>query len=109
MSIADYVSGPDTIDYTPTADTVAGTVVVQGTQVGITKVAIAANKLGTLHVQGLFDVDSASGTTFAAGALVYWNAGSAKATSTNTDVLMGRAAVAKVSGQLKVRVRIGCA
>ncbi len=109
MAIANYVSSGDSIDYTPGSDTVAGAVVVQGTQVGITKTAIPANKLGTLHVQGVFDVDSASGTTFSAGALVYWNAGSAKATSTNTDVLMGRAAVAKVSGELKVRVRIGCA
>ena len=109
MSVADYVSGPDTIDYTPGSDTAAGTVVVQGTQVGITKVAIGANKLGTLHVQGVFDIDCASGTTFSAGALLYWNAGTAKITTTNTDVLIGRAAVAKTSGQLKARVRVGCA
>ena len=109
MSVADYVSGPDTIDYTPGSDTAAGTVVVQGTQVGVTKVAIAANKLGTLHVQGTFDIDCASGTTFSAGALLYWNAGTAKITTTNTDVLIGRAAVAKTSGQLKARVRVGCA
>lgn len=109
MAVADYVSGPDTIDYTPGSDTAAGTVVVQGTQVGITKVAIAANKLGTLHVQGVFSIDCASGTTFSAGALLYWNAGTAKITTTNTDVLIGRAAVAKTSGQLKAVVRVGCA
>lgn len=108
MAVANYVSSGDTIDYTPGSDAAAGSVVVQGTQIGITKVAIQANTPGTLHVTGVFDVDSASGTTFSAGALVYWNAGTAKATSTNTDVLMGRAAVAKVSGELKVRVRINC-
>ncbi len=109
MAIANYISGPDTIDYTPGSDTAAGTVVVQGTQVGITKVAIPANTPGTLHVQGVFDIDCASGTTFSAGALLYWNAGTAKITTTNTDVQIGRAAAAKVSGELKARVRIGCA
>lgn len=109
MAIANYVSSGDTIDYTPNADVAAGSVVVQGTQIGITKVAIPANKLGTLHVTGVFDVDSASATTFSAGALVYWNAGSAKATATNTDVFMGRAAVAKVNGETKVRVRLTAA
>lgn len=109
MAVADYVSGPDTIDYTPGSDTAAGTVVVQGTQVGITKVPIKANALGTLHVRGVFDIDCATGTTFSAGALLYWNAGTAKITTTNTDVLIGRAFVAKTSGQLKARVRVGCA
>lgn len=106
MAIANYVSSGDSVDYTPSADTPAGSVIVQGTTVGVTKVPILANALGTIHVVGVYDVDSASATTFSAGALVYWNAASGKATSTNTDVLMGRAAVAKVSGDTKVRVRL---
>lgn len=107
MAVADYVSSGDTIDFTPGSATAAGAVVVQGTQIGITKVAVPANTLGTLHVQGVFDVNCASGTTFSAGALLYWNAGSGLVTTTNTDVLMGRAALAKTSGQTKARVRLG--
>jgi predicted RecA/RadA family phage recombinase len=110
MAVSDYVSGPDTIDYTPGSDVAAGAVVILSTTgVGITKVAIPANTQGTLHVQGVFDIDCASGTTFSQQALLYWNAGTAKITTTNTDVLIGRAAAAKTSGQLKARVRINCA
>lgn len=106
MAVADYVSGPDTINFTPGSDTAAGAVVVQGTQIGITKVSVPANTQGVLHVQGVFDINCASGTTFSAGALLYWNAGSSLITTTNTDVLIGRAAQAKTSGQLKARVRL---
>ena len=109
MAVADYIHSGDVIDFTPTSAVAAGSVVVQGTQVGITKVAVPANTLGTLHVQGVFDINCASGTTFSAGALLYWNAGTSLITTTNTDVLIGRAAVAKTSGQLKARVRVGCA
>jgi hypothetical protein len=54
----------------------------------------------------VFDINCASGTTFSAGALLYWNAGSSLITTSNLDVLIGRAAVAKTSGQLKARVRL---
>lgn len=106
MAVADYVSGPDAIDFTPGSDTAAGSVVVQGTQIGCTKVAVPANTVGTLHLQGVFDINCASGTTFSVGALLYWNAGSGLITTTNTDVLIGRAALAKTSGQTKARVRL---
>jgi predicted RecA/RadA family phage recombinase len=109
MATADYIHSGDVIDFTPGSDTAAGAVVVQGTQIGVTKVAVPANTQGTLHVQGVFDIACATGTTFSAGALLYWNAGSQLVTTTNTDVLIGRAAVAKTAGQLKARVRIGCA
>lgn len=106
MAVADYVSGPDAIDFTAGSDLAGGAVVVQGTQIGCTKVPVPNGTVGTLHVQGLFDINCASGTTFSAGALLYWNAGSGLITTTNTDVLIGRAALAKTSGQLKARVRL---
>jgi predicted RecA/RadA family phage recombinase len=106
MAVADYVSGPDAIDFTAGSDLAGGAVVVQGTQIGCTKMAVANGAVGTLHLQGVFDINCASGTTFSAGALLYWNAGSGLITTTNTDVLIGRAALAKTSGQLKARVRL---
>jgi predicted RecA/RadA family phage recombinase len=106
MAVADYVSGPDAIDFTAGSDLAGGAVVVQGTQIGCTKVPVPNGTVGTLHVQGVFDINCASGTTFSAGALLYWNAGSGLITTTNTDVLIGRAALAKTSGQLKARVRL---
>lgn len=107
MGVADYISGPDTINYTPGSDTAAAVVVILSTDhVGITKVSIPANTQGVLHVQGLFNIDCASGTTFSQGAKLYYNAGTAKVTTTNTDVYIGRAAKAKVSGELKALVRL---
>jgi predicted RecA/RadA family phage recombinase len=106
MAVADYVSGPDAIDFIAGADLAGGAVVVQGTQIGITKAPVANGALGTLHLQGVFDINCASGTTFSVGALLYWNAASQLITTTNTDVLIGRAALAKTSGQLKARVRL---
>lgn len=59
-------------------------------------------------VQSLIvEFDSASATTFAAGDIVYVNATSQLATTTNTDIRVGKAARAKTSGQLKVMVNTG--
>jgi len=106
MAIANYISSGSLVDYTPSSDTAAGSVVVHGTRVGVTKVAISANVQGVLHVEGVFEIDCASGTTFSAGALLYWSASTSKITTTNTDTFAGRAAVAKTSGQLKAVVRL---
>jgi len=65
----------DAIDYTPATDVAAGAVVVQGELVGVTKLDIKADKLGALHVSGVFDFPKASGsgTGFAAGVKAYWD------------------------------------
>ena len=52
---AQYVQDGEGIDYTPAADTPAGTVVVQGNLIGVTKKPIDANTLGTIAVEGVFD------------------------------------------------------
>lgn len=67
------ISKGATIDYTPTADTAAGQVVVVGSLVGVATTAISANVLGALHVEGVFDVVKANGA-ISAGAIVYWDA-----------------------------------
>ena len=74
MATATFVHDGEAIDYTPTADVAAGAVVVQGELVGVTKVPIAANKLGALAVAGIFDFPKATGSGITAGALCYWDA-----------------------------------
>lgn len=106
MAVADHVQTGDTIDFTPGSDLAAGAVVVHGTRVGVTSVAIPSGVPGALNMTGVYDIDCASGTTFAVGAALYWNAGTGKITTTNTDTWAGRAAKAKVSGELKARVRL---
>ena len=53
MAVVTFVHDGDAIDYTPTADVAAGAVVVQGELVGVAKLAITANKLGSLAVKGV--------------------------------------------------------
>jgi len=107
MAEAVKVSSGEMIDYTPSTDVAAGTVVVQGNLVGIALEPIAANTKGALAVTGVFDVAKASATTFSAGALVYWddNSNLAVTTDSNGDnKLLGLAVAAAGSGETTVRV-----
>ncbi len=70
---ARFIQRGDAIDYTPVAAVAAGAVVVVGSHIGITKLSIAAGKLGALAVKGLFDVVKAN-EEIADGAAVYWDA-----------------------------------
>ena len=68
MSSADFIHEGAAVDYTPTEDLVAGSVVVQGDLVGITKHDIKANKLGSIAVVGVFDVVKDPAASISAGA-----------------------------------------
>jgi len=83
MPIATFVHDGRAIDYTPAADVAAGDVVVLGDLVGIAKLDIAANKLGALHVTGVYDVPKASGvgTGIGNGVTTYWDAATKQATT----------------------------
>ncbi len=97
------------IDYTPAADVAAGDVVVQGDLVGVAKLDIAANTLGALAVDGVFDVPKASGggTAIAAGAKVYWDATNKQATATaDANKYMGKTVKAAADADTTVRVRL---
>ena len=74
-----------TVDYTPSSAVVAGDVIVQGTLVGVAHAAIAANTLGALTIEGVFDFPKAvtSGSALTAGALVYWDSGAEVITATS--------------------------
>ena len=87
MSYVKYIQTGGAVDYTPGADVAAGTVVVQGDLVGITKLDIPAGKLGALAVTGVFQVPKATGggTAIAAGTKVYWDAANGQATPDADD------------------------
>ena len=67
----------DSIDYIPGVDVSAGDVIVQNDLVGIAKLDIGANTLGSLALTGVFEMPKATGvsTAIAAGTKVYWDAG----------------------------------
>lgn len=98
------------IDYTPGADTPAGTVVVQADLVGITRIDLKANQLGSLAVTGVFDFPKVLGVGSAipVGTLTYWDATNTVATKTagGSTKLIGKAVKTTVDADAIVRVRL---
>jgi predicted RecA/RadA family phage recombinase len=75
---AAYVNAEGVIPYTPTAFTQAGSVIVVGAHIGITKLDIPANMLGEVHTKGIYAMpkgtSGGSGAALAWGTEVYWDA-----------------------------------
>ena len=94
------------IDYTPTVDLTAGTVVVLGDRVGVCIADIPANVLGALQVVGVFDF-AKDNTVIPLYGKVYWDAAAKKATVTATgNILLGIALNAAAATDTIVRVRL---
>ncbi|MBX3422011.1 MAG: DUF2190 family protein [Pirellulaceae bacterium] len=107
MSFAQFVQQGEAIDYTPNADLSAGSVVVQGDLVGITKRDIKAGQLGAISVEGVFDIAKEPTAPIAAGAKLYWDAGNDQAVTTATgNKLLGKAVAAAGVNSATVRVRL---
>jgi predicted RecA/RadA family phage recombinase len=103
---ARFIHDGKAIDYIPTVDAPAGSVIVTGDRVGITKFDIAANTLGALAMFGVFDFEK-DNTVIPLYAKVYWNNTTKKATLTATsNTLMGIALGATVATDTIVRVRL---
>ncbi len=72
--------------------------------------SIAVGDVASWRVEGQIDVDSASATTFAVGAPVFWDASAnlavppAVTLDGSADFYLGRAVKAKIATELKVRV-----
>lgn len=70
----EFVQEGASVDYEPVAAAAAGEVVVEGSQIGITKIPIAAGRLGAYAVAGLFNVPKDSSDVTAKGVNLYWDA-----------------------------------
>jgi predicted RecA/RadA family phage recombinase len=81
---AQFIHDGAAIDYVPTAATPAGSVIVQGKLVGITKRDIEAGQLGTIHLTGVYDMNKAS-AALTTGTSVYWDATNKCVTATATN------------------------
>jgi len=107
---ATYRNTGSEIEYTPSgADVSAGEVVVLGELVAIAKADIADGVEGALTIEGVFDVvkTGGGGITFAAGAVVYWDATNNVATSTaGSNNIIGKAVEAAADAATSVRVKL---
>lgn len=104
--MASYVQGDCLIDYTPSSAVAAGDVVVLNDLIAVAPVAIAANALGAVSVEGVWSLPKATGA-IGQGAVVYWDSTNSNITTTSTsNKRAGKAAAAAVSGDTSVKVLI---
>lgn len=108
---AKFIQEGSAIDYTPGADTPAGTVVVQSDLVGVTRVDLKANQLGALAVTGVFEFPKALGvgSAIGIGVLTYWDAAAGNATknaAAGANKLIGKCVKTTVDADTVVRVRV---
>ena len=105
---AKFVQDGCTIDYTPDADVALGAVVVVNDLVGVAQRAIPANTMGTLALEGVFDVPKEAATPAVEfGAMVYWDAPNNAATPSATgNVQLGPCVKAAGADDLTLRVRL---
>ena len=102
--LARYVQKGDSIDYRPTTAVAAGSVIVIADLVGIARLDIEANTLGSLAVVGVFDIVKAAGQ-IPSGSTVYWDAGAQKATLVSgSNHYLGKAISSAADGDETVRV-----
>jgi predicted RecA/RadA family phage recombinase len=108
MAEAIFVKEGYHIDYTPTSDVAAGQVIDLGTCVGVATRPIAANELGALQVQGVYDMLKFAGEAIALFATVYWDEGTNTATGTvaYSEAKAGICIKAALAADTTVRVLI---
>ena len=103
--MASYVSQGDILDHTPSSAVAAGDVVVIGAIIGVAPRPIAANTLGTLAVEGVFEMPVATGATGAQGSAINWYAVSGVAHA-STGVAAGKLAKPRLVGDTSVHVNV---
>ncbi len=104
---ARFIHDGKSVDFFPVADIAAGTVIVEGDLVGVTKLDIPAGRLGALAVVGVFDVAKGN-AAITLGAKIYWDATAKQAVTTATgNTLIGIAVQEAGVDDTVVRVRMG--
>jgi predicted RecA/RadA family phage recombinase len=101
--MASYVQDGDLLDHTPSSAVAAGEVVVIGSLVGVAPRAIAANALGALAVEGVFEIPCATGATGAQGSAISYYAVSGVAHA-STGTTAGKLAKARLAADTSVQV-----
>jgi predicted RecA/RadA family phage recombinase len=78
---ATYIHDGDALDHIPTTDLPCGAVVVLGSMVGIAHRPIPANALGSLAIEGIWDLPVLPGGATTVGSPVFWEPGPQMATT----------------------------
>lgn len=105
-----YVQEGKTLDYKNSGSSAIayGDVVLMGSLLGVAESDIPAGGLGAVSVSGVYELPSDTGTAYAQGDVLYWDATNSKVTKTSTNnTACGHAAAAKASAAASALVRIG--
>ena len=103
---ARFIHDGKSVDFFPATDVPAGSVIVQGSLVGVTKLDVKAGRLGALMVVGVFDVAKGN-TAIPLGSRVYWDQAAKQAvTSATGNTSLGVAVLEAAVDDDVVRVRL---
>lgn len=107
--MANLVQEGVNLDYTPSSAVSAGDVVLFNSEmIGVCVTDIAANELGAVAVQGVYEFTTAD--TFDQGEAAYWNAVGSVMTDDTTDVYAGRVTKTVAAGtKVNVAINFMCA
>lgn len=101
-----YIHKGDALDYTPSSDVSAGSVIVVGSLVGIAANDIPANEQDAIQISGVWRLPKATGAV-TVGASLYWDATNSKLTTTSTNnTYFGKATKAATSAASYVEAKI---
>lgn len=104
-----FVAVGDRLTITAGADIASGAGVLVGSLFGVAEAAIANGAEGAIVLTGIYDLPKVGSQAWTVGALVYWDAGNARCTTTaSTHKLIGvaAAAVGSGAGETTGRVRL---
>jgi len=104
---ARFIHDGKSVDFLSESDVPAGSVIVQGSLVGVTKLDVKAGRLGVLAVVGVFDIEKGA-VAIPLGSRVYWDATAKQAVLTATgNALLGIAVQEADATDTVVRARLG--
>lgn len=102
-----YVMSGEIVDYVAGSAISSGQVVVMGVRVGVALAAIASGAMGAVRVKGIFTIAKLSTDVVAQGALLYWDNGNSRLTTTvGANVLAGYASKAAGNGVTTVEINL---
>lgn len=102
-----FVSDGEIMDYTAAADLAVGVGVLIGARLGVTLVAIANTKTGSVAMEGVWTLPKLSTDVMAQGALLYWDNTNKRLTTTSAgNTLAGYCMLAAGNGATTVRIKL---
>ena len=85
-----------------------GDVVLMGELLGVAECDIPVGGLGAVSISGVYEMPADTGTAYAQGDALYWDASNKRVTKTSdSNTACGHAAAAKTSSAARALVRIG--